>query len=281
MESKEHLISVIVPVYMVEKYLSFCIDSILGQSYKNFELILINDGSTDTSPEICQEYANKYKNISIINQENSGLSAARNVGIDNAKGKYIMFIDSDDYIHEKLLEILYGYICKYHVAISMCSYLKVNDEIDRRKIPLMAEDTIVNIIDDQGAMHMLLENQTTCVAWGKLYELELFNNLRFPAGKIMEDMFITPKIFKKAKIVAVSNEKLYFYNQEGISITKSDFNLKKLNMIEATFFWKEFTKEFYPLLAKKAKIHYFTSVINICQSLVKLNDKSANLIYKK
>jgi glycosyltransferase involved in cell wall biosynthesis len=280
MKSTESLISVVVPVYMVEKYLSRCIDSILGQTYNNFEIILINDGSRDDSPKICNKYASIYENISVIHQKNAGLSAARNSGINAAKGKYITFIDSDDYIHEKLLEILYSYVCNYNVPVSMCSYLRVNDTVDRRKMPLISENNILNVLDDKEAMDMLLEEQTTCVAWGKLYELELFNDVRFPDGKIMEDMFTTPKIFKKSKRVAVSNQQLYFYNQEGDSITRSDFNLKKIDMIEATYFWKEFTEKYYPSLSEKAYVHYLITVVNMCQLLVKSNDEEVKLLYE-
>jgi len=279
MNSTEHLISIVVPVYKVEKYLRRCIESVLSQTYKYYELILVDDGSPDDCPRICDEYANKYENIIVIHQENSGLSAARNSGIEVAKGKYITFIDSDDYVHEKLLEILKNNINKYKVQVSMCSFAWVNDSKCDKNFSLI--NNTVKIINDQEAMNMLLNEQTTCVAWGKLYHMELFDNIRFPIGKIMEDMFTTPIIFKKAKQLVVDNQKLYYYNQEGTSIIRSEFNYNKLDLVEATYLWKELSDKYYPELSEKAHIHYFSTVLNTCIFLARKTDKFGISIFEK
>lgn len=270
MNNTEDLISIVVPIFKVEKYLQRCIDSILSQTYKHYELILVDDGSPDNCPKICDDYANKNKNIFAIHKKNAGVSEARNAGIKMAKGKYLTFIDADDYVNENLLEVLKSTLDKNEVRLSMCSYKRVNDSNEEVK-PIINKKS-VRVINDLEAMDMLLEDQTTCVPWGKLYDIDLFDNISYPVGKIMEDMFITPLIFKKAKSIAISSQELYFYNQEGESITRSKFDYNKLNMVEATYFWKEHVDLCYPELSEKANIHYFTTVINNCIPLSKIKD---------
>lgn len=268
MNSAEHLISIVVPVYKVEKYLHRCIDSILSQTYKNFELILVDDGSPDGCPSICDEYAILYENITVIHKENMGVSAARNSGIEIARGKYITFIDSDDFVHESFLEVLKTTLDVHNVSISMCSYKRVSDSSHA----IVMNKNVVRVINDLEAMDMLLDDQSKCAPWGKLYDIKLFVDLRFPVGKIMEDMFVMPILFEKAKYLSVSSQELYCYNQEGESITRSTFNYNKLDMVEAASFWKSHTSLYYPELSDKAHIHYFTVVINNCMYLTKALD---------
>lgn len=268
MNSQKYLISIVVPVYKVEKYLHRCIDSILSQTYKNFELILVDDGSPDGCPSICDEYASLYENIIVIHKENRGVSAARNSGIQIARGKYITFIDSDDFVKESFLEVLKTALDVNNVSISMCSYKRVIDSSQN----IVSHKNVVRVINDFEAMNMLLDDQSKCAPWGKLYDMALFNNLCFPIGKIMEDMFVMPILFEKAKHLAVSSQELYCYNQEGESITRSTFNYNKLDMVEAASFWKSHTSLYYPELSDKAHIHYFTVVINNCMYLTKALD---------
>lgn len=275
MNSTEHLISIVVPVYKVEKYLRRCIDSIISQTYTHFELILVDDGSPDDCPSICDDYVNKYKNIFVIHKENYGVSAARNSGIEIAKGKFITFVDSDDYVHESFLEVLKTTLDANNVSLSMCSYKKVDDS---------GEKTILNknkvrVLNDLAAMNMLLDDQSKCAPWGKLYDMDLFDNLQFPVGKIMEDMFVMPILFEMAKFIALSSQELYFYNQEGESITRSTFNYNKLDMVDGTLFWKKHTELYYPELSEKAGVHYFTTVINNSILLSKMNDSYGLLKY--
>jgi glycosyltransferase involved in cell wall biosynthesis len=272
-EKQKNLISVIVPVFKVEKYLKRCVISLINQTYKEIEIILINDGSPDNCPQICDDFAMNFKRIRVIHQENSGLSDARNTGIDVANGKYVTFVDSDDFVHEKLLETLESHINQYNVSLSMCNYTKVNDSININKTTLNSKNKAVKIISDMEAVNMLLDDQSTCTAWGKLYAKDLFKNLRFPIGKLMEDMFVMPIIFKSAKLIAVDEQSLYFYNQEGESITRSDFNYKKLDMIEAVNFWKSNADLYYPELSEKALMHYFSTTLNTCLLLANNTDE--------
>lgn len=268
MNNAKYLISIVIPVYKVEKYLRRCIESVLSQTYKHYELILVDDGSPDSCPSICDEYASIYKNITVIHKENEGVSVARNSGIEVANGEYITFIDSDDFVDERFLEILKMNLDIRNVSISMCSYKRVNDSSSIVK----SNKNEVKVINDLEAMNMLLDDQSKCAPWGKLYNINLFKDLHFPVGKIMEDMFIMPIIFERAGKLAVSTEELYFYNQEGESITRSIFNYSKLDMVDAAAFWKKHTGLYYPELLEKASVHFFNVIINNCMYLTKMND---------
>lgn len=195
----EELISVIVPIYNVEKYLNKCIESIINQSYSNLEIILVDDGSKDSSGIMCDSYILKDKRIKVIHKENGGLSDARNVGLDKAKGEYIVFIDSDDWIDEKMIEILYNIIKKNNSDISICDYfLAYNEEIQTQK-----EDIeIINLSNIEALKTIYDKDLGVCmiVAWNKLYKRNLFkDDIRYPYGKIHEDEFTTYKLLYKAK----------------------------------------------------------------------------------
>lgn len=277
MNNTENLISVVVPVYKVENYLNRCIDSILHQSYENIELILIDDGSPDNCPVICDSYANEYDFIKVIHKENEGVSAARNSGIEIAKGNYIAFVDSDDYIHTDYLTTLIYMLRRSDAKISMCSYKKV---IDYEENVIISNSDFM-IISDLLAMDMLLNDQSKCAPWGKLYNINLFKEIRFPKGKIMEDMFVMPLLFMKADTIAISTAQLYFYNQEGESITRSSFNYNKLDIVEAALSWKKHTEINYPSLFEKASMHYYATVIDNCIYLSQVTDDYGISIYNK
>lgn len=220
-------ISVIVPIYSVEKYLNRCVDSILNQTFTDFECILVDDGSPDNCGKICDEYAKKDKRVKVIHKPNGGLSDARNAGIDVAQGECLSFIDSDDWIHPQMLEILYNGIVKNNVILSVCAYEETENEKPFEKI----EKPIFEI---QNGMDFLVENNVTAVvAWNKLYHKGLFDNIRYPVGKIHEDEFVTYKILYKAGSIAVCDEKLYMYFVNNEGITKSEWSIKHLDAIEA------------------------------------------------
>lgn len=229
---KNDLISIIVPVFNVEKYLKKCVDSIMDQTYQNFEVILVNDGSTDQSLNICSEYAQKDTRVKVINKINGGLSDARNIGIENATGKYITFIDSDDFIKRDYLEYLYYLIKKYNTKISICAYsvlMESGKEINygigycEKKMDLK-----------ESYRRMLNEEGFSVSAWAKLYETKLFENIRYPKGMLCEDNGTTYKILAKEKWIAYGNESKYYYLKRNGSIMLSSFNIKKLDMIILT-----------------------------------------------
>ena len=223
-------ISVIVPVYKVEAYLYRCIDSILAQTCKDFELILVDDGSPDNCGAICDEYAAQDSRIIVIHQKNSGLSAARNAGIDwmmaNSDSQWISFVDSDDYIHPKMLEVLLDAVLSTDTKISICGFQRTNGEdlvVDDIPTPQLWKP------EDYYVQH----NVNATVAWGKLYHRECFKEIRYPVGKLHEDEFVTYRILFNYHSIAVVGSSLYGYYQNQHSITASPWSPKRLDFFEA------------------------------------------------
>lgn len=214
------LISIIVPVYNVEKYIDKCIDSLIKQTYKNIEIIIIDDGSTDNSSEIVANY--KDKRIKVIHKKNGGLSSARNCGIKESHGKYIGFIDSDDYISYDMFEILYKNIIETKSDISMCDFVTTTSDA------IFTTTNNYRIITKTESINELLLNKITSHTWNKLYKKDLFKSINFPLNRIYEDIATTYKLFDKAKKIVITDSKLYAYIQRTNSICGS-INTKKLN----------------------------------------------------
>ena len=226
------LISIIVPIYNVEKYLRRCIDSIINQTYKNLEVILIDDGSPDNCGKICDEYAQSDPRIKVIHKANGGLSDARNTGIDAACGQYIFFLDSDDWIDCKCIEKLNNLIKTRDADIAMCDFLPVFSE----KIEQINTDyDIYEYTNLEALSEYIGKNYVQMViSWGKLFNKNLFADVRFPKGKYHEDEFTTHQLIYKSKKIVFTTEKLYFYLKRSDSITGSGYNLKKeLDFLEA------------------------------------------------
>ena len=229
------LISIVVPVYNVARYLDKCINSIISQEYKDLEIILVDDGSTDESGRKCDLWAEKDNRIRVIHKENGGLSDARNVGIDNARGYYISFIDSDDFISEQYIQELYENIINTESDISICNpyyyYEQDNNTktVERYKIKI---DRIEGNSIDMTKI-LLYQKYFDTSAWGKLYKTELFkeNGIYYPKGKLYEDIATTYKVFLKAKKIVFINRNLYFYRQRSDSIMSSKFNKKEMDYI--------------------------------------------------
>lgn len=237
------LISIIVPVYKVEQYLPRCIASLVGQTYKNIEIILVDDGSPDKCGEICDEYAKKDKRIKVIHKANGGLSSARNAGLDIAIGKYICFVDSDDYLMENYIERLHKSITENNADIAQCEFIETSDD----EVVLTKENFVETVFNGEEMIGKIYDYYgiyvSTIVVWTKIYKKELFENIRFPIGRIHEDEATTYKLFYKAKKVAVTNEKLYCYFKADGSITRSGFSVKKIDYLRAVEERAEFFKE--------------------------------------
>lgn len=216
------LITVIVPVYKVEKYIHRCIDSILCQTFKDFELVLVDDGSPDKCGSICDEYARKDSRIHVIHQENGGLSSARNAGLDwvygNSDSKWITFIDSDDWIHSDYLKILFTAATKDNVALSMCEFSRTSEAYPEENI------ITYNIKKWNAEDYFIFNNVNATVAWGKLYRRDILTNIRFPIGRLHEDGFVTHELLFWENEIAVIDNVLYYYysNPKGIMNTVSD-----------------------------------------------------------
>lgn len=227
-DTHNELISIIIPVYNVEKYLDRCIKSVINQTYKNIEIILIDDGSTDKSLDICYNYLEQDNRIKVFHKENGGLSSARNYGIDVATGKYLTFIDSDDEIEKDYIEYLYNLIKKYDTKMSICSYSVIKNNITDFGLNLCEK----LLTTEECLDNLLCEKGFTVSACAKMYEKDLFKNIRYPLNKLCEDNGTTYKLIMECNNIAYGNESKYNYYIHDNSITTSEFNLRKLDLIE-------------------------------------------------
>lgn len=234
-------VSIIVPVYRVEAYLSRCLESILAQRYPDFELILVDDGSPDNCPEICDEYAKKDPRIRVMHQPHRGLSDARNAGLSVMNGTYVTFIDSDDLIPPDFLEKMLEILIRTNSDISVCSLfsfkeepvLQVQDDIEKIEV-YSGHAACKNIFQLEGP------GVTAC---GKLYRAELWNGLRFPSGMIHEDNAAVPIAFYKSRFIAVIQNPLYFYRSNPDSIMNRRFSAERFDFLRAVTFCQNFFLE--------------------------------------
>lgn len=232
------LISIIVPVYNVEKYVTRCLESIARQDYRNIEIIIVDDGSNDRSGEICDEFEKEEKRAKVFHKKNGGLSDARNFGINKARGEWIIFVDSDDYVNKKYISKMYNALKSENIDIVVCGY---NDEIPQKMV-LSGEEATIRLLTKQENIDI--------VAWNKLYKKKLFvnNEIFFPKGKIHEDTLTTYKILSKARKVAYVPEALYRYVQREDSITKEEdveerLRARELAAREAVDYFRDNDKE--------------------------------------
>lgn len=232
----KHIVSVIVPVYHVEKYLKKCVDSIINQTYKNLEIILVDDGSPDNCPKICDNYALKDNRIKVIHKVNGGLSDARNAGIDAASGDYLMFVDSDDFIEPEMIEVLYNALFDNDATMSICNYKLVyenpDDYVDDDVSPIKD-----GIISGKELISDLFFNKYWhwVIAVCKLYRKELFDNVHFPLDRQHEDQYIFHKIVLQCEKIACVSVPMYNYLQRCGSIMHSVPSIKTLDDSEALF----------------------------------------------
>lgn len=220
-------IAVVVPVYNVEKYLCRCVDSILAQTFTDFDLILVDDGTPDNCPAICEEYAQKDSRVTVIHQNNGGLSAARNAGIDwvfaYSNSEWITFIDSDDWVHPQLFQILYTMNLMNQTKISICGFQRTKEFLGFLS-PIVEENSVVT-------PEVLWSNNrvNATVAWGKLYDRNLFKNVRYPFQKIHEDEYVTYQLLFSCPQVSYTDNPLYFYYENDEGIMGKEWSLKSLD----------------------------------------------------
>ncbi len=214
------LISVIVPVYNTEKYLAQCVNSILAQTYSNIEIILVDDGSQDSSPAICDDFAGKDARVRVIHNENGGVSAARNTGLDTARGEIVTFVDSDDYISPDMYMKLYGLMRDNDADIAMCSYMRVDASGNLCGDSQSSGNTEI-ITGDEALYRLVMPGffGEYVDLWNKLYKAKLFGNVRFPQGKRHEDGAKIHWLFGGSRKLAITQERLYFYRLHGESVT--------------------------------------------------------------
>ena len=250
------LISVIIPVYNVEKYLRRCLDSILAQTYSNIEILLIDDGSTDQSGRICDEFAKLDSRVHVFHKGNGGVSTARNLGIDKAKGEYLTFVDSDDYVDSDYVEYLYHLISTQKCLIALCGYCIRFVEKDKCHYE-GNKNKRAEILSDAQCIEKLLYNEDGVAVFivGKLYHNSLLKGFRYPNKRIAEDVEGTYKLLHKAQIIACGYQCKYNYCIRENSATTQIFKPMHFNLIKAADLMARDVCKWYPYL-KNATVRY-------------------------
>lgn len=267
------LISVIIPVYKVEAYLHACVESVRAQTYPNTEVILVDDGSPDRCPEICDQYASQDSRIRVIHKENEGLSSARNAGIEAARGNFIAFLDSDDLWSPLFLERLYQAIVQADADFAVCLFRRFDDE---STLCTPAPSDVLSLTQ-QDAFECLFNarNETMVVAPNKLYRAQLFRSIRYPLGQLHEDEAVIHQIIGEAKKTAWLEEAHYFYRQTPGSITTAGFSLKRLDETLA----KESRIAYFEAkglqdLADRTKVVYLSNLMRLYRTVQKKIDNA-------
>ena len=274
---EEKMISVIVPVYMVENYLTECLDSIINQTYKNIEVLLIDDGSKDNSGMICDRYAEAHKNIKVIHKENGGLSSARNEGLKLARGNFISFIDSDDYLNTDMFSIMMEEQEKYNADVVICgrTYVYGDRQVVRAKSDVRK---VMGSAEAIALMNTSILGYYDVAAWDKLYRRELFENIEFPIKKLSEDWYTTYKVFDKANVIVYNSKPLYYYRQRENSITHN--RTVNWDSMKASYEVMEYVKCKTPQYIKEAEFSYTFATVGVIDNLIEQRKINRSQIFE-
>lgn len=251
------LISIVVPIYNVEQYLQKCVDSLINQTYKNLEIILVDDGSPDNCPKICDEYAKQDSRIKVIHKENGGLSDARNAGMKIATGEYISFIDSDDWIKSEMVEDMYNRIIEDNSDLVSSGVLWVDEDGVEIRNATVSENCVLNT--EQAMTELINDGKLKQHVWNKLYKADLIKNIPFDKGKYHEDVFWSYKVIGEAERISIEKNSYYFYVQRSESIMGEKYSAKRLDALDAMELRCEYTKEKFPKLYNNALTVYIGS----------------------
>ena len=264
-----HKISIIIPIYNVEQYLPQCLDSVINQTYHNLEIILVNDGSTDSCPQICDAYAAIEKRIKVIHKPNGGLSDARNAGMNCATGELISFVDSDDLLSPHFFQKLFQALATHNADIAECEFKKFANEEEIKYFPDKAESSI-KVFESEKMMEALFKGPLHVMVWNKLYKIALVRGKLFPVNRISEDVFWTYRIYGEAIKTVKINEELYFYRLRDDSIMGSRYSIKRLDSLDAYEEQIDYLKKKFPNLVQDVRKAYcFLLIDNYIQ--LKLN----------
>lgn len=268
------MISVIVPIYKVEKELDRCIASLINQSYKDLEIILVDDGSPDNCPQICDKWADKDNRIRVIHKQNGGLSDARNAGYAIANGEYISFIDSDDWVHHNFFKFMMSEMSRRNVDIIECNVVKTANYIYDSVNDKQCDFYTTEFYDSQQALQLLInDNIFHQHVWNKLYKKSVIGNILFKKNKLNEDEFWTYQVFGACKKIGKINAALYYYYQRETSIMGQSYSLRRLDALEAKWNRQIYMKKKYPDLYKLAITNFYETCIYQGQmSLLYLNN---------
>ena len=264
------LISVVLPIYNVENYIEKCMESVLNQTYKNIEIILVDDGSPDNCPIICDQYVKEDNRVKVVHKENGGLSDARNAGIKVANGDYITFIDSDDYVDKDYVEFLYNTIEETDADIAIGGHRVIYDSGK-----IIEKETHENsVLEPKKVLERILyDDGIDLSAWGKLYKRYLFNDIKFPKGRLFEDSATTYMLVDKANKIAINSISKYNYIIRKNSISNAKFSPKKMDLITSTREMSEYVKNKYPDLKNAANRRLMYAYLSTLSQLAKCKEK--------
>lgn len=279
---QESLISVIVPIYNTEKYLDNCIESITNQSYKNLDIILVNDGSTDKSKSICEKWMKNDSRIRLINQENMGAAMAKNTGLDSIKGDLFVIVDSDDILYEKNIEVLYKYMEKENAdIIEGCHTIDI-DEFNNIDIEYYENNKSIKTFSTEEALkELIISRKFHQTPWNKIYKIDLLKNIRFPKGRYIDDEYWTYKLFANAEKVVSLDNITYYYRQHGSSTMGRNYSVRRLDAIDALYERYVFMKDNFPRLKNLAYKAFLNNCIFNFQKLCLLEDLDINKEFRK
>ena len=270
------MISIIVPVYNTEEYLEKCVHSIVNQSYTDFELILIDDGSTDRCGEICDLIALQDNRITVVHKENGGVATARNLGLDIAKGEYVTFIDSDDYVHSDFLKILYYSITKENADLAM-AYVETVDCFDKKEALIDFDNYVVKNQEEYWQMRYF--EHRTCVqhfmCTAKLYRRDCIKDIRFPDGKRQEDLFWFGYYIRRVNKVVVYPYSLYFYYQRESSNMHQPSYINFRDTLEADYALSELCENLFPSYSQQEEKVFLSRYFHHLSILQKLSNHDA------
>lgn len=269
MDKEQPLISVIVPVYNVEKYLKKCVNSITSQTYENLEILLVDDGSTDSSGQICNEFEKNDARIKVIHKKNGGLSDARNAGLDRAKGQYYAFIDSDDYIQDNTIEIMLNAVKKNKSEIAICNMIRFLEEGETLQFYCPTDHEVLY----QGKQRYKTLNQPSVC--NKLFEAKLFEGIRFPKGKYYEDTFVYHEVLYRANNIVLTGTDSYWYlSREDSIVGQPQYTERYFDFIEAVYKRADFLlKHDVQPYAKEACLSLYAAIAN-AESNIEENTKT-------
>lgn len=253
------LISVIVPIYNVEPYLNRCLESIVNQNYQNLEIILVDDGSPDNCPQICDEWAKKDSRIVVLHVKNGGAGYARNKGIDKATGEWCVLVDGDDYLHENMILHLYNNL-EDNMDLSECCIVKTTTDV--ASFSEKNEDATFVVCDAEQALLFLIKNEMFCqTPPNKIYRTRIIKKIPFPEGNLIDDEFWTYKVIGECKSLNHSSLKLYAYRQQAGSAMHKKYSILRLQALDAQYERLKYLQERYPSLLQKAKIRFWLACI--------------------
>lgn len=259
MQGEQPLISIVIPVYNVEEYLVRCLESVIKQTYTNLEIIVVDDGSTDNSGRICDEYKEKDERIKVIHKLNGGLSDARNFGINVTRGEYIAFIDSDDWVSLDYINCLYSIIEKDDYDIAICDFIrrKGKDKVNKRSREKL------EIYCNKEAIRELLYQRISSSAWAKLFKRDLWKDIQFEVGKLYEDVIPIYLIFQQSKKIIKTNQCSYYYFYREGSIVTQKFSINKMDYVDNCKKLFGYVKTAYPEYENAAISRLFWAEVHV------------------